>query len=117
MRTSIPIKTIAEPLNDAFEAVDAMWRIELVGGPELVQLWRIARGKLLFARDRMADLTRMASYLAATNGSPIHSSDPSQPEPTPEIRPDRATDRPSEKVSHRKAGRTPSRTKAFRGRN
>ena len=68
----IPLDLIEQPLNEAWQAVDAMWRVELLGDAPLAQQWRVARNKLSFARQRFTDLQRLAKYLSEQDGQPAN---------------------------------------------
>lgn len=61
--TKVPLNLIEQPVKDAWDAVDAMWRVELLGDANLTAQWRTARNKLHEARERIADLLRLARYL------------------------------------------------------
>lgn len=120
MRSRVPLEWITEAIERAWVAVDAMWRVEIVGDAPLVQQWRVARNELTFARQRLADLERLAQYIAAdvTQQFTREASKPddTQPAPSRRIRPDRATRRPSAQVSDRAKGRTPSQDHKRKGR-
>lgn len=72
-RPKIPLELIEKPLAEAWSAVDAMWRVELLGDATLTQQWRTARNKLATAKERFRDLLRLAEYLGAHGSKSDHS--------------------------------------------
>lgn len=96
MKAKVPIELIAEPLEAAWKAVDAMWKIELLGDAELIQLWRVARNKLGEARQRFIDLQKLADYIRR-NGNVSDCTQPAQ------------SFAPTELQTHRKKAGSPSK--------
>lgn len=109
----IPIALIEQPLAEAWDAIDAMWRVELLGDARLTQQWKTARNKVHAALERFADLQRLAKYLSQHANAITNEEEPASPGA---LRADGKTTRKAAKILQRSEGRAslPDRRRARR---
>ncbi len=90
----IPPEYFEGPLDEAWCAVDAMWRVELIGNPELLRQWREARRKVAYLRERLRDLLRYQAYEARSK------SDNKKQETAKALRPQKQKARKAAQIRH-----------------